>query len=76
MSFGKLLGEGKTLDEIFASRAIVTEGVATAPALLALAAEHNVELPICSAVGAILSRTHSVREAITGLLARPFKEES
>ena len=75
MSFGKALGEGGSVDEVLASRATVTEGVATAPALLELANEHGVELPICQAVGAILSGSHSVEEAISSLLTRPFKEE-
>lgn len=76
MSFGKALGEGQTVEDILNSRASVTEGVATTPALLALAARHQVELPICAAVGTILSGKHSVQEAIIGLLSRPFKEES
>lgn len=76
MSFGKALGEGQSADQILAARKTVTEGVATTPALLELAARHRVELPICAAVGAILSGTHSVEEAIADLLNRPFKEES
>lgn len=76
MSFGKALGEGGSVADILASRTSVTEGVATTPAILTLAARHSVELPICSAVGAILDGTLSVKEAITTLLARPFKEES
>lgn len=75
MSFGKALGEGEAARDILASRDSVTEGVATAPALLALAARHGVELPICAAVGAILSGEASVTEAITALQSRPFKEE-
>jgi len=76
MSFGKALGEGQSMADILASRNSVTEGVATAPALLELAARHSVELPICSAVGAILSDKLSVEDAIKELLSRPFKEES
>ena len=75
MSFGKALGEGSTVAQILASRTSVTEGVATTPALLKLAAQHTVELPICAAVGAILSGELSVKDAITALLNRPFKEE-
>lgn len=75
MSFGKALGEGETVSEIMAARTSVTEGVATTPALLTLAVQHGVELPICSAVGAILAGKLSVEDAIEGLLSRPFKEE-
>ncbi len=76
MSFGKALGEGQTIKGILASRTSVTEGVATTPALLALADQHGVELPICQAVGAILSGKLSVKEAIADLLSRPFKDET
>ena len=76
MSFGKALGEGQSVEDILASRIGVTEGVATAPALLELAIRHKVELPICEAVGAILDGRQSVSDAITTLLTRPFKEES
>ena len=44
-------------------------------ALLKLADQHRVELPICKAVGAILSGKQSVQEAIADLLSRPFKDE-
>lgn len=76
MSFGLELGQGKAPVDILAARASVTEGVATAPALLQLAARHSVELPICEAVGAVLSGRATVQDAITGLISRPFKEET
>lgn len=76
MSFGIALGQGRTVADTLSFRQGVTEGVATAPAVLELAARKRVELPICSAVGAILSGAHSVEEAIEALLSRPFKEES
>lgn len=76
MSFGKALGQGERAEDILAKRNSVTEGVATTPALLKLAAAKGVELPICAAVGAILSGETTVNEAITNLLNRPFKEET
>lgn len=76
MSFGKALGEGQSMEAILAARTSVTEGVATTPALLTLASQHGVELPICAAVGAILSGKLSVEEAISDLLNRPFKDET
>lgn len=75
MSFGKALGEGQSAADILASRNAVTEGVATAPAMVALAAREQVDMPICAAVDAILSGEASVNEAINQLLARPFKGE-
>ncbi len=51
-SLGLALGRGEALGTILASRRAVTEGVATAPALLARA--QGVEMPICEAVAALL----------------------
>src|SRR5262249_4933954 len=47
---GQLLGGGATLAEARAAIQGVVEGVATAAALVALAADHGVEMPISSAV--------------------------
>lgn len=76
MSFGKALGEGRSAEEILDERTAVTEGVATAPAILALAAQHQVDMPICQAVADILSGQVSLDEAMDALLARPFTEEA
>lgn len=75
MSFGLALGQGQSAQDILDARNSVTEGVATAPALVALAHKHNVEMPICEAVSAILSDQTTVSDAITSLLARPYKGE-
>ncbi len=58
------LGKGRALAEILASTRMVAEGVGTAGALLALAAEHRIELPITAQVEAILHRGKSPREAM------------
>lgn len=75
MSFGLALGQGQTAEDILKARNAVTEGYATAPALVKLAHKHNVEMPICEAVHAILSDQVTVTEAMTALLARPYKGE-
>ena len=72
-SLGHALGQGKTLAEILASRSAVTEGVTTAPALLARAA--GVELPICAAVADLLAGRLTLEQAITALLSRPRRDE-
>ena len=76
MSFGKALGEGRTAEEILGERNSVTEGVATAPALMALAEQQGVDMPICRAVDDILSGRASLDSAITALLSRPFTQEN
>ncbi|MEL7231064.1 MAG: NAD(P)H-dependent glycerol-3-phosphate dehydrogenase [Pseudomonadota bacterium] len=75
MSFGKALGEGRSAAAILAERRAVTEGVATAPAMVALAERAGVEMPICGAVNDILAERVSVTEAMTALMARPYKGE-
>ncbi|MEM5515851.1 NAD(P)H-dependent glycerol-3-phosphate dehydrogenase [Henriciella sp. AS95] len=76
MSFGKALGEGQSADDILAERNSVTEGVATAPALMALAEREGVSMPICKAVDDILSNRMSLDAAINALLSRPFTQET
>jgi glycerol-3-phosphate dehydrogenase (NAD(P)+) len=72
-SLGLALGRGEALRDVLASRSAVTEGVATAPALVARAGA--VELPICAAVAELVSARITVAEAISRLLARPRRDE-
>lgn len=76
MSCGLALGRGVRLEDILASRKAVTEGVASAPAVVALAKRHGVEMPICQAVDDILAGRTSVDDAIEALLSRPFTLET
>ena len=75
MSVGLALGRGETLDAALAGKRSVAEGVASAPAVAALAARHGVEMPICAAVAALLAGETSVDAAVADLLARPLKPE-
>ncbi len=54
----------------------VVEGVATAQAVVALAARHGIEMPISEGVAAIVEHGADIRQTIAGLLARPFKTET
>ena len=76
MSCGMALGRGEPLADILAARRAVTEGVASAPAVLALAKRHGVEMPICEAIAAILEGELEVETAIDALLSRPFRLET
>lgn len=69
------LGKGRTLGEILGGMKMVAEGVGTAAALLALARENNVELPIAEQVGAILAGATTPAEAIRNIMDRPQKGE-
>jgi len=75
MSVGLALGAGQTLDQALAGKVSVAEGVASAPAVRALAAKLGVETPICEAVAAILAGEADVDDAIAGLLSRPLRTE-
>ncbi len=75
MSLGRALGEGRTLQEILGARAAVTEGVYTAAAVVRLAGEKNIAMPIAQAVNAIISGETDVDSAITALMQRPLKAE-
>lgn len=75
LSLGIALGEGRTLEQIMAGRRSVAEGVHTARAIEALAKRRDVDMPICTAVDAILHKGASIGDALAALLARPFKAE-
>jgi glycerol-3-phosphate dehydrogenase (NAD(P)+) len=69
------LGKGRSLPEIVASMRMVAEGVGTAGALMALASEHQIELPITTQVNAILYHGKPPREAMGEIMGRPQKRE-
>ena len=74
-SLGVALGQGRALADILAERNSVTEGVATAPALLARAAQAGVAMPITAAVAAVLAGEADVAGAVRQLMARPLRQE-
>jgi glycerol-3-phosphate dehydrogenase (NAD(P)+) len=72
-SLGLALGSGVPLAEALAARRAVTEGVATAPGLLARAGA--VEMPVCAAVAAVLDGRLTPLQATTALLSRSLRDE-
>ena len=74
-SLGVALGKGTALASHMKGRRQVVEGEATAPAVLARAARHKIEMPICAAVDAILHKGASLDEAMRALLTRPLRRE-
>ncbi len=75
MSLGRALGQGQKLDEVLGSRRSVAEGVFTAAAIVRVADEHKIEMPIAAAVHAIVAGVLDVDTAIDALLSRPFRAE-
>jgi glycerol-3-phosphate dehydrogenase (NAD(P)+) len=69
------LGKGRSLGEILANMRMVAEGVNTTAPLLALAREHQIEMPIAKQVDAILHSGKSPKDAIRDIMERPLKRE-
>jgi glycerol-3-phosphate dehydrogenase (NAD(P)+) len=69
------LGRGRTLDEITAEMHMVAEGVKTTAAVLGLAAEHGVEMPIATMVGAVLYEGLRAADMVPALMLREAKPE-
>ncbi|MFA5592635.1 MAG: NAD(P)H-dependent glycerol-3-phosphate dehydrogenase [Micavibrio sp.] len=74
-SLGVALGQGKTLAEILGPRKSVTEGVHTARALVVMARNNAVEMPISGAVNQCLSEGADIDAMIAKMLDRPVKSE-
>ena len=72
---GMQLGKGRQLAEILAEMKMVAEGVETTAALLDLAAEAQIELPITEQVHALLREGKSPADAIRTVMERPAKRE-
>jgi len=73
---GLLLARGESLDAILKQLGHVAEGVYSAPAVEALAAEKRVDMPITRAVCAVLFRGTPPGDAVQELLARDPREEA
>jgi glycerol-3-phosphate dehydrogenase (NAD(P)+) len=69
------LGRGRALKEILQEMNMVAEGVGTTEALLSLAREHHIELPITEQVQSILNLGNSPQDAIRAIMERPLKSE-
>ncbi|AHJ69638.1 NAD(P)H-dependent glycerol-3-phosphate dehydrogenase [Granulibacter bethesdensis] len=71
---GFALGQGMALDQALATSEGVVEGVMTAPALLQRAGP-DADLPVISAVAAMVSGQADFQEAMSALLSRPVRDE-
>jgi glycerol-3-phosphate dehydrogenase (NAD(P)+) len=72
---GRRLADGQSLDRILAELGHVAEGVYTSRETLTLALRHGVDMPITSAVCAILFEGVEPRSAVSALLARDARSE-
>jgi glycerol-3-phosphate dehydrogenase (NAD(P)+) len=74
-SCGEALGRGRSLEEFLASSPHVVEGVETTRAVMELAKKYRVEMPIVSAVHAVLFEGLDPINAIGQLMSREQKAE-
>lgn len=74
--FGLALGEGKSPTEATEIVGKVVEGKINVKQVVALAKRHQIEMPICDQVYAVLYESASPQQAVTQLLMRSPKVES
>ena len=72
---GFLMGQGKTMQEAMDEVKMVVEGVYSAKAAKALAAKHNVSMPIVEEVNKILFENKKAEDAVKELMLRDGKIE-
>ncbi|MDR2030942.1 MAG: NAD(P)-dependent glycerol-3-phosphate dehydrogenase [Azoarcus sp.] len=72
---GLALANGKTLSGILTELGHVAEGVATAREVARLSRRFAIDMPICTAVDALLHHGLATRDAVEQLLARDPKQE-
>ncbi|MBS0288951.1 MAG: NAD(P)-dependent glycerol-3-phosphate dehydrogenase [Proteobacteria bacterium] len=73
--FGLALGEGKSAIDAENAIGQVVEGKVNVKQILLLAAKHQIELPICEQVNAVLYEGLTVQQAVYNLLKRSPKNE-
>ena len=74
-SFGLAIGAGKSVAEALAQSKGVVEGASTVQIAHALATKHGIDMPIVSAVHAIVDGKAKPEDEIARLLARPVGAE-
>jgi len=73
---GYELGKGRTIKEIIDEMFMVAEGVKSAPAVIALADEYGVDMPIAREVFRVVQDKSTARDAFRGLLRTMAGAES
>jgi len=69
-SYGMAMGKGESLEGLK-----LAEGAHTAGIALKIAEEHEIDVPIISAIVNVLEKKTTAREAVHALLTRPLKRE-
>ncbi|MEO8106446.1 MAG: NAD(P)H-dependent glycerol-3-phosphate dehydrogenase [Actinomycetes bacterium] len=74
-TFGENLGRGMTMDEVAAITAQTAEGVTSCAAVLELAQQHGVDMPITEHVSGVVSQGWAPRDMVASLMSRVAKPE-
>ncbi len=74
-TFGENLGKGMTMDEVTAITAQTAEGVTSCAAVLELAQQHGVDMPITEHVSGVVSQGWAPRDMVASLMSRVAKPE-
>jgi glycerol-3-phosphate dehydrogenase (NAD(P)+) len=74
-TFGEKLGRGMTLSEILAQKQQTAEGVKSCESILALAHNHDVDMPITQHVVALVHEGMTPVEMVKSLMGRDTKSE-
>lgn len=72
---GRLLGQGKSVEEVLDTMGMVVEGIRTTKATYELAKQLNVEMPITNSLYQVLFNNQSPKEATDALMGRVKKHE-
>jgi len=73
---GIALGQGQKIDDIIAEMVMVAEGVKSAPTVIKLAEEYNVDMPIANDVAQVIAGKKTPMQAYKGLLRTMAGAES
>lgn len=73
--FGLELGRGVAMDEAIIKIGQVVEGAHNAAQICAIAKTHQIEMPICEQVNALLQGQINAQTAVNNLMKRPAREE-
>jgi glycerol-3-phosphate dehydrogenase (NAD(P)+) len=73
---GELIARGYAPDSVEGEMGMVAEGLTTAPAILALAREQDIDLPITENVVAVISEGKDVRACVHDLMSREPRAEN
>ncbi len=74
-SFGYEIGVQGHAKKLIEENTRTVEGIYTAKAVIKRAHELNIEMPICEMVCQILFNDMSLKDAMSGLMSRPYREE-